>query len=163
MKVGGKLAMKGHMNDVKDDRIVPWLPAPHGIPTDEERFQMVLRLFKRSTTSEVALYAHGTVMARYASGPGDVGVDDLLRIFDAPHDGSGGPLADLHPTAFDDGSVLFAWSLPDPTLGCAFSALTRAELELHQQNVFTAGRWARQQRGRDARSLAGCMTWRKSP
>lgn len=144
----------------KLDHIVAWQPGPREIPTHVERFQMVLRLCRQSTTSEVVLYAHGTAVVRSTLGSTDLYADDLMQSFDVPDDGAGGPLGDICPTTLDDGSAIFIWQPPDPTLGFAVSVLTADELAAHRHVLYAAGTLARQLRGRDARSLARCMTWR---
>jgi hypothetical protein len=142
-------------------KIVEWTPAPHGIPTTEERLAMVLRLLDGTKVAEVAIYARGTAVIRSVGGP--LPLDDLMRHYDLPSDGAGSPLGDVHPTCFDDGSILYGWEFVGHGQGGALSVLTTAELALHESQgpdlLLSAGMWARHQRTLDARQLDRVAHW----
>lgn len=143
------------------ETIAEWKPAPRGVPTGQERLEMVLRLLVRATTIEVAIYSHGTAVFRPAGS--QLPLDDLIRRYDLPQDGAGGPMGDIWPTAFDDGSALYGWEPVGQDLGGAISVLTAAELDPHKTGspdfLLTAGLWARRQRSLDAKAPSRSAHW----
>jgi hypothetical protein len=152
--------------------IAEWTPAPRGIPTSADRLAMVLRVFARDRVNEVGIFAHGTALIRLKSA--SASLEELMRRYDVPFGGAGSPLGDVHPTCFDDGSVIYWWGSADPTAH-SVTCLTAGELEIAAPFVkgqpprpplpddaillSTAGLWARHRRTLDARQPVRIAYW----
>jgi hypothetical protein len=108
-----------------------WYPASPGVPTAEERLQLVLRLCDADRVREVAIFRNGTailLLSMCKQTP-----EEVIKVFDIPGGGAGGAGGDIDTLPFDDGTVVFQWVHPygfdGPPTWVALSLVTKEEME----------------------------------
>jgi len=89
-----------------------WFALPRGSLADRQRLGGAFRWIEPAKLREAVLYAHGTIVVVAWDAPSATTANAVMRAYNVPLDGQGGPPGDISPTPFDDGSVLYMWTWP---------------------------------------------------